>query len=85
LDSATSLGRLALGIHPSGANVDPHDRYGTVWGEAATNVFVVASYQPQGNRGWFFTAGGGWVLFHNRALVHHSLLSSRAAPRARFP
>lgn len=58
----------ALGMRPSRSNYGAGHYFSSVWGEAITNVFLVAQYEPQADRGWFYTAGGGPVLYHNQAI-----------------
>lgn len=57
-----------LGMRPSRSNYNAGNYFSSIWGEAITNVFLVTQYEPQADRGWFYAAGGGPVLYHNKAI-----------------
>jgi hypothetical protein len=58
----------AVGSRPSSSNYKPYVSYSNIYGQAVTNLFLVTQFEPLGDHGWFFGAGGGRVLYHNHAL-----------------
>ena len=57
-----------LGWQVSGAHYQPQSHSTSIYGQGITNQFLVVQYAPQLASGWFLGAGGGWVLYDNRAL-----------------
>ena len=69
----------ALGLRPADSNYNPRNASSSIWGEAITNIFAVAKFEPQGDRGWFCGAGGGAVLYHNKLIEDATYNSSGRA------
>jgi hypothetical protein len=60
-----------LGMQVSGRNYDPNNDYQSIYGQTLTNAFVVTQFEPQGDRGWFFGAGVGEVIYGNKSVDNY--------------
>lgn len=57
-----------VGLKPSDGNYDPYNYGSTIWGESVTTARLLAEYQPDAGRGWFYGGGAGLAYYHNKPL-----------------
>jgi hypothetical protein len=57
-----------IGMQADSSNYDPNNNYQSVYGQTVTNVFLVTQFEPKADHGWFFGAGGGEVIYGNKAV-----------------